>query len=182
VLFAAVTAFVLAAPSGADQTPAEEPCAKGQASDIPESIHQETDEQTAITWYTDKSSSKRIDRDAFYLYAGKKRCEVWLRLRIQFVTDKPTGIRRLQVNADGKTFELNPPQLKRESNGKLTWYWWDERVGADHLLMLFTVSAAKNATVRFVAPNRTDERTIEEQEKLALQAVLSTYRALGGQL
>jgi hypothetical protein len=182
VLVAAATAFVFAAPSGAERTPADESCAKAQVSGIPESIRESVDEQTDITWYTDKSSTPRLDQDAFYLYAGKKRCDVWLRLRIQHVTDKPANITGLQIHADGKTFELNSPLLKRESDGKLTWYWWDERVSADHLLMLYTVTAAKSATVHFVGPNRTDERTIEEQEKIALQALLSTYRALGGQL
>jgi hypothetical protein len=58
----------------------------------------------------------------------------------------------------------------------------DERVNADHLLMLFTVTGSKDAALRFVGANRTDERSIGEEEKAALKAVLSTYRALGGQL
>jgi hypothetical protein len=180
-LLALATLSIFAAPSRADDLP-DEQCAKGPVSDIPESIRQTIDEQTGIVWYTDKSTTKRLDEDAFYLYAGKKGCEVWLRLRAQYVSDKPASVARLQIKADAKTFDLSDPHFKRDSDGKLTWQWLDERVSADHLLMLFTITASKNAVLRFGSANRTDERTIGEQEKAALKAVLSTYRALGGQL
>jgi hypothetical protein len=55
-------------------------------------------------------------------------------------------------------------------------------MSADHLIMLFTITASKSAVLRFVGTSRTDERTVGEEEKAALKAVLSTYRALGGQL
>jgi hypothetical protein len=169
-------------PLRADDPPADEQCAKGPVSELAESIRWTVDEQTGITWYTDKSTTDRLNEDAFYLYAGKKACDVWLRLRVQYVTEKPTTVTRLQIKADGKTFEFSEPRFKRDSDGKLTWQWLDERISTDHLIMLFTVTAAKSAMLRFVGANRTDERTIGEEEKTALKAVLSTYRALGGQL
>lgn len=169
-------------PSRADNPPADEQCAKGPVSDIAESIRQSVDDQTGVTRYTDRSTTERLNEDAFYLYAGKKGCDVWLRLRVQYVSEKPTTVARLQIKADGKTFEVNDPRFKRDSDGKLTWQWLDERVSTDHLLMLFTVAASKNAVLRFIGANRTDERTIGEDEKAALKAVLSAYRALGGQL
>lgn len=169
-------------PSRADNLPVEVQCAKGPVSELAESIRQRVDEQTGIIWYTDKSTTDRLSEDAFYLYAGKKSCDVWLRLRVQYVSEKPMNVGRLQIRADGKTFELSEPHFKRDSDGKLTWQWLDERVSVDHLLMLFTITASKNAALRFVGANRTDERSIGEEEKAALKAVLSTYRALGGQL
>jgi hypothetical protein len=170
---------IIAAPAGAGP-PSE--CPKGPLSDVPESIRQTVDEENSITWYTDKSTTDRFSEDSFYLYAGRKSCDVWLRLRIQYVSEKPMTVVRLQVKADGKTFDVADARFKRDSDGKLTWQWLDERVSADHLLMLFTVAASKNATLRFAGASRTDERTISEEEKAALKAVLSTYRALGGQL
>ncbi len=166
----------------ADTPPPEDQCAKGPVSDIPETVRKTLDEQSGITWYTDKSTTERLNEDAFYLYAGKKGCDVWLRLRIQYLSDKPMNIARLQVKTDTKTFELGEAHFKRDSDGKLTWQWFDERVTADHLLMLFTVTASKNAVVRLVGGSRTEEHAIGEDEKVALKAVLSTYRALGGQI
>jgi len=179
----AVAAFTVSGLlSAADTAPAEEQCAKGPVSDIPETVRKSVDEQTGIAWYIDRSTTDRLNEDAFYLYAGKKGCDVWLRLRVQSVSDKPMNITRLQVRTDSRTFDLGEVRLKRDSDGKLTWQWFDERVTADHLLMLFTVTASKTAVVRVVGGNRNEERTIGEDEKGALKAVLSTYRALGGQI
>jgi hypothetical protein len=169
-------------PSRAENPPTDEQCAKGPVSELADSIRQRMDEPTGITWYTDKSTTERLSEDAFYLYAGKKGCDVWLRLRVQYVSEKPLSVTRLQIKADGKTFEVAEPHFKRDSDGRLTWQWLDERVSADHLLMLFTVTGSKNAVLRFTGASRTDERAIAEDEKAALKAVLSAYRALGGQL
>ena len=181
-LFAVAALAVSNAPSAADTVPAEEQCAKGPVSDIPETVRKSVDEQAGIVWYIDRSTTERLNEDAFYLYAGKKGCDVWLRLRVQSVSDKPITITRLQVKTDSKTFDLGEVHFKRDSDGKSTWQWFDERVTADHLLMLFTVTASKSAVVRVVGANRNEERAIGEDEKGALKAVLSTYRALGGQI
>lgn len=178
-LLALAVFCTIAAPAGA-APPSE--CPKGPLSEIPESIRQTIDEENGTTWYTDKSTTERFNEDAFYLYAGRKSCDVWLRLRVQYVSEKPMTVVRLQIKADGKTFDLTEPRFKRDSDGKLTWQWLDEPVSADHLLMLFTVTASKNAAVRFIGAGRTDERLISGEEKAALKAVLSSYRAVGGQL
>jgi hypothetical protein len=162
--------------------PPNEPCARGPVTEIPESVRNSTDEQTGITWYRAKSTPDRPNEDALYLYAGKKGCDVWLRLRIQYLSEKPLTVARVQVKADDKTFDLPDPHFKRDTDGKLTWQWIDEQVTADHLLMLFTITASKTAVLRLIGTNRTDERAIIEAEKEAIKTVLSTYHALGGKL
>ena len=157
-------------------------CAKGPVSDIPESIRQFVDEPDGVTRYIDKSTSDRLNEDAFYLYVVRKGCDVWLRVRAQYLSEKPLNVVRLLIKADGKTFELNEPRFQRDSDGKFTWQWVDDRVSVDHLVMLFTISASKSAVVHFVGANRTEERVIGDQEKAALKAMLNTYQALGGQL
>lgn len=182
-LACALAAALLAGPAvAAEPTPAEEQCAKGPVSDIPETIRKTTDEQSGITWYNDRSSPERVNDDTIYLYAGKKACEVWLRLRIQFVSERALNIARVVIKADDKTFELAEPHFKRDSDGKLTWHWFDEKVTTDHLIMLFSLTAAKNAALRFISVNRSDERTIPQHEKDGLKSVLSVYTALGGKL
>jgi len=168
----------------ADNIPApEEQCAKGPVSDIPETVRKSTDEQSGITWYRDQFTPERLNENAFYLYAGKKGCDVWLRLRIQHMSDKPLSITRVVINADDKTFEFTDPHFKRDTDGKFTWQWFDERVTTDHLVMLFTIAGAKSAGLRFIGANRAEERmTILQTEKDALKAALSVYTALGGKL
>jgi hypothetical protein len=178
----AVSALGAAGALPADDLPSTDQCSPRPAFVTPDSIGQSTDEQTGITWYMDKATTGRLSDDAFYLYAGRKGCDVWLRLRIQYVSEKPLVITRAQVKADDKTFEVAEPRFKRDSNGKLTWQWYDEPVTPDHLLMLFTVTASKNATVRFIGSNRVEERTLSDAEKAALKTVLGAYHTLGGKL
>jgi hypothetical protein len=182
LVLAAAALAPISALCAADNPPPEDQCTKGPVSDIPETVRKNVDEHSGITWYIDKSTTERLNEDAFYLYAGRKGCDVWLRLRVQYVTDKPLNISRLQINADGKILELAESHFKRDTDGKLTWQWFDERVTVDHLIMLFSVAASKSAILRLIAASRVDERTISEEEKAALKAVLSAYRALGGQL
>ena len=176
------TAFLVGAALAADTPPPEDQCAKGPVSEIPDTVRKRTDEQTGITWYSDQSSPERVNEDAFYLYAGKKACDAWLRLRIQYVSEKPLSIARLVIKADDKTFELPDPHFKRDSDGKLNWHWFDEKVTTDHLVMLFTLTAARNAVLRFIGATRSEERTIPQREKDALKSALSVYTALGGKL
>jgi hypothetical protein len=176
-------AIQVAVAVAADTPTPEEQCAKGPVSDIPETVRKSTDEQSGITWYRDQSTTERVNEDAFYLYAGMRGCEVWLRLRIQHVSDKPMNIVRIVINADERTFEFTEPHFKRDSDGKLTWQWFDERVTTDHLVLLFTVAGAKSAVVRFIGANQAEERTmILNSEKAALKTALSLYTALGGKL
>jgi hypothetical protein len=177
-----VTAFCAAATLAADDQQPAERCSEGGALEIPDTIRQSTDEQTGATWYIDKSTPSRHNEDALYLYAGKKGCDVWLRLRIQYLSEKPLTITRVQIKADDKTFDLAEPHFKRDSDGNLTWQWYDEQVTPDHLLMLFKVTGSKNAVVRLVAANRVEERTLAEPEKAALKTMLGAYHTLGGKL
>jgi hypothetical protein len=176
------TALVVGVAVAAETPPSEDQCAKGPVSDLPETIRKKPDEQTGITWYSAPATSERVNEDAFYLYVGKKGCDVWLRLRIQYVSDKPLNVVRIVVKGDDKTFDLAEPHFKRDSDGKLVWQWLDEKVTTDHLVMLFTLTAAKNAVVQFVGASRSEERTIPQPEKDALKSMLSVYTALGGKL
>ncbi len=178
----AVTAVGAAAAFAADDPPSADQCSPSGAFETPDSIRQSTDSETGIRWYMDNATTGRLTDDAFYLYAGKRGCDVWLRLRMQYVSEKPLVITRVQVKADDKTFDLIEPRFKRDSNGKLTWQWYDEPVSPDHLLMLFTVTASKSATVRFIGSNRVEERILSDAERTALKTVLGAYHTLGGKL
>jgi hypothetical protein len=130
VRFACLTVAVLCAGCAfaADEPLPAEPCSSSQG-EMPTSMRPSSDDKTGITWYYERTTTTRFNEDAFYLYAGRKACEVWLRLRIQYVTDKPLGITHIQVRADDRTFDLPEPHVKHDSDGKLLWEWYDEQVG-----------------------------------------------------
>jgi hypothetical protein len=146
------------------------------------------DDQMGITWYTDQTTSEDIGGDAFYLYVGKKGCDVWLRLRMQHASEKPLSVTRVQIKADEKTFELSDPHFKHSSKGKLASEWYDEAVTPDHLLMLFKIAASTEAVVRFIGQSRPDDKaitathTINAAQKEALKNILGAYHSLGGKL
>ena len=183
VRFACLTVAVLCAGCAfaADEPLPAEPCSSSQG-EMPTSMRPSSDDKTGITWYYERTTTTRFNEDAFYLYAGRKACEVWLRLRIQYVTDKPLGITHIQVRADDRTFDLPEPHVKHDSDGKLLWEWYDEQVGPDHLLMLFKVVASKSAAVRFTGSSRSAERLISDAEKEAIKTVFGAYHTLGGKL
>jgi len=172
---------------GAEPVP-EDQCPKGAVSELSDSIHKRFDEHTGITWYTDQSTASDISGDAFFLYAGKKGCDVWLRLRMQHASEKPLSVTRVQIKADDKTFELTDPHFKKNSDGKIAWEWYDEPVTPDHLLMLFKVTSSIEAVIRLTGQARTDDKpitatqTITVEQKEALKNMLGAYHSLGGKL
>ena len=176
-----------------DSLPAAEPesedqCPKGAVSELPDGIQKRLDEKTGITWYTDQSTPSNIGGDAFFLYVGKKGCDVWLRLRMQHATEKQLSVTRVQIKADDKTFDLTDLHFEHSSDGKLAWEWYDEPVTPDHLLMLFKVTGSTEAVIRFTGQAHQDEKpitatqTITAAQKAALKNVLGAYHSLGGKL
>jgi hypothetical protein len=129
-----------------DPHPAEA-CPRGVVGDIPESLRVVKDEGGAVL-YRHESSPLEGGEEAFFLYIGKKACDVWLRIRIQFAGDKPSGNARVHIKADDKSFEFAAPRLRQSEDPNWRGYWYDELVEPDHLLMIFKVAASAQATVR----------------------------------
>ena len=152
-------------------------------SDIPDSLRAIQDEVAGATFYRHQSSPAGIGQGAFFfLYIGRKACEVWLRIRVQFPGTKPSGSVRIKIKADDKAYEFDARRLAQTEEGGATGYWYDELVEADHLLMLFKVAASTRATVRLEGAGRADEHLVSDGEKQALTVVLGAYHSLGGKL
>jgi hypothetical protein len=163
------------------QPQAEEACPRGPAGDIPESLRAVKDEAGAI-FYRHESSPLGAGEQALFLYIGKKACEVWLRIRIQFPGDKPAGKNRIHIKADDKAYEFPAQRLTQGEDANSRGYWYDELVEPDHLLMLFKVAASAHATVRLESASGVDEHVVSDREKQALTVVLGAYHSLGGKL
>jgi len=180
----ALCAFIAAlapAPLLAQETQPAEACPRGAVGDIPESLRAVKDEAGA-TFYRHQSSPLGPGEQAFFLYIGKKACEVWLRIRIQFPGDKPSGNTRIRIQADDKSYEFAARRLTQSEDANSRGYWYDELVEPDHLLMLFKVAASAHATVRLESGNGADEHVVSDREKQALTVVLGAYNSLGGKL
>lgn len=140
------------------------------------------DETAGTSFYRHQSSPVGPGDEAFFLYIGKKACEVWLRIRIQFPGVKPAGNTRIRVKADDKSYEFDAHHLTQSEDGKARGYWYDELVEPDHLVMLFKVAASSRATVRLESAVGFSEHLVSDREKQALTVVLGAYHSLGGKL
>jgi hypothetical protein len=183
LLFVLCACIVALAPNAllAQETQPAEACPRGTVGDIPESLRAVKDEAGA-TFYRHQSSPLGAGEQAFFLYIGKKACEVWLRIRIQFPGDKPSGNTRIRIQADDKSYEFAARRLTQSEDANSRGYWYDELVEPDHLLMLFKVAASAHATVRLESGNGANEHVVSDREKQALTVVLGAYNSLGGKL
>jgi hypothetical protein len=181
VLCAGIATLVPAA-LWAQDTKAPESCPRGAVGDIPDSLRMLQDETDGTTFYRHQSSPPGAGEEAFFLYIGKKACDVWLRIRIQFPGSKPSGTLRIRIKADDKSYEFPARRLTQSEDPNARGYWYDELVEPDHLLMLFKVAASSHATVRLETASGAEEHVVSEREKQALTIVLGAYHSLGGKL
>lgn len=159
-----------------------ENCPRGAVGDIPDSLRMVQDAADGTAFYRHQSSPAGPGEEAFFLYIGKKACEVWLRIRIQFAGNKPSGSLRIRIKADDKSYEFPARHLSQSEDPNTRGYWYDELVDPDHLLMLFKVAASSRASVRLESANGADEHVVSDREKQALTVVLGAYHSLGGKL
>ena len=166
----------------AQEPKARENCPRGAVGDLPDSLRIVQDETDGTTFYRHQSSPAGPGEEAFFLYIGKKACDVWLRIRIQFPGNKPSGSLRIRVKADDKSYEFPARHLSQSEDPNTRGYWYDELVDPDHLLMLFKVAASSRASVRLESASGADEHVVSDREKQALTIVLGAYHSLGGKL
>lgn len=160
----------------------QENCPRGAVGELPESLRTVQDDTDGTTFYRHQSSPPGPGEEAFFLYIGKRTCDVWLRIRIQFPGSKPAGNLRLRIKADDKSYEFPVRHLSQSEDPNVRGYWYDELVEPDHLVMLFKVAASARASVRLESANGADEHTVSDREKQALTVVLGAYHSLGGKL
>ena len=166
----------------APDTKPPENCPRGAVANLPESLRAVQDDNDGTTFYRHQSSPPGPGEEAFFLYIGRKACEVWLRIRVQFPGTRPTGNLRLRIKADDKSYEFPVRHLSQSEDPNKRGYWYDELVDPDHLLMLFKVAASSRATVRLESAAGADEHVVSDREKQALTVVLGAYHSLGGKL
>jgi hypothetical protein len=181
VLCAGIAALV-PAPLWAQTPKPPEECPRGAVGDIPDSLRVVQDEAEGTTFYHHQSSPPGPGEEAFFLYIGKKACEVWLRIRIQFPGNRPSGNPRIRIKADDKSYEFTARRLTQSEDPNARGYWYDELVEPDHLLMLFKVAASSHAAVRLESAGGAEEHVVSDREKQALTIVLGAYHSLGGKL
>lgn len=139
------------------------------------------DKIEGVDWFRDKSSPAYNNRNAFYIYFGKRSgaSTPWLRLRIQYYGDDWLFINSYIVVADGKRFEKNNAEFERDNDSEI-WEWYDESLSDSDIEMIRAVIASKEATIRFIGRQYRKDKPITAAQKTAMRNVLDAYKASGG--
>jgi hypothetical protein len=144
------------------------------------------DKIEGITWYSDRTSPRYLNFNNIQIYIGKRDSGyTWLVLRIQYTASDWLFIEKYKIHADGKNFEINPPQfngVKTDHSGGKIWEWYEITKIKDYIPMLKAVAKAKSATIRHIGKDYWRDRAISIAEKRAIRNVFDAFEVLGGKL
>ena len=141
------------------------------------------DDVKGTIWYTDKSSPKYQDANAFYLYVGiEKGYSPTLRLKIQNYGDDWLFIESFFFNVDGKTWTIDAGygDVQRDNSGGKVWEWFDAIPNKGELGLLNAIIKSKKAVMRIEGDKYYKDVVISPTQKKALARVLTIYAGLGG--
>jgi hypothetical protein len=142
------------------------------------------DDVNEIYWYRDKSSPAYVNYNGFFAYIGQSNeSRPWLRLAIQYAADDWLFIEKYTIKVDGKTYSIvenSYGEIKTDHGNGGIWEWLDRQVGNPEYEIIKAVAYGKEVKIRFIGKDYHKDKTITEQQKIALRNVLDAYEALGG--
>lgn len=132
------------------------------------------------TWYVPKSAPKSSSEDAIYLYFGVKgRTNGPLRLRVQYHSDDWLFIEKAQFYIKGKAYEFIPRNVQRDNDYEI-WEWFDNALTIADKELIYALSEAKTAEIKFIGSQYYDIRYINQTELSDIKNTLLLYNSFGG--
>ncbi|WP_146198713.1 hypothetical protein [Pararcticibacter amylolyticus] len=140
------------------------------------SCYKKKDEFEEMTWYYDQSSPKFTNANAIECYIGKDATKVFLRFRVQYLSDDWLFIDNAIFNIDGVNFDYIPGKVERDNGGGDIWEWFDEPGEGQALLILSKLANARSAKVKFNGHQYYNIRQISSRQRQAIKHVLQVYK------
>lgn len=140
------------------------------------SCYKKKDEFEEVTWYYDQSSPKFTNANAIECYIGKDATKVFLRFRVQYLSDDWLFIDNAIFNIDGENFDYIPDKVERDNGGGDIWEWFDEPGEGQALLILSKLANARSAKVKFNGHQYYNIRQISSRQRQAIKHVLQVYK------
>jgi len=132
------------------------------------------------TWYIPKSAPNSSSEDAIYLYFGVKgRTNGPLRLRVQYHSDDWLFIEKAQFYIKGKAYEFIPRNVQRDNDYEI-WEWFDNALTIDNKDLIYALSEAKTAEIKFVGRHYYDIRYVNQTQLSDIKNTLLLYNSFGG--
>lgn len=134
------------------------------------------------TWYKPKSAPKYTNQNGIYLYFATQEGRTCpLRFRVQYYADDWLFFNKIQFSIDGKAFEYIPSDTEHDNgNGGKIWEWFDEALSGSDKELIYDLTGANNAKMKFIGRQYHDIKTITKNQITDMKRTLELYRALGG--
>ena len=133
-------------------------------------------------WYKPKSTPKYTNQNGIYLYFATQEGNTCpLRFRVQYYADDWLFFKKIQFSIDGNPFEYIPSDTEHDNgNGGKIWEWFDEALSGSDKELIYALTEAKNAKMKFIGRQYYDIKTITKSQIIDMKRTLELYRAMGG--
>ena len=135
-------------------------------------------------WYEPKSAPKYTNQNGIYLYFATQGGKIRpLRFRIQYYAEDWLFFKKVQFSIDGNAYEYVPSRTETDSgDGGMIWEWFDEALNGGDKELIYALTEAKSAKMKFVGQQYYDIKTITQKQVTNMKRTLELYRAMGGTL
>lgn len=132
-------------------------------------------------WYTPKSAPKFSNRNGIYLYFAVIDNKVQtLRFRVQYYADDWLFFKKVQFSIDDKAYEFIPMDTETDHGNGMIWEWFDESLTGSDRELIYALSDAKYAKIKFLGRQYYDIEDITQKQITDIKRTLELYKAMGG--
>lgn len=134
------------------------------------------------TWYKPKSAPKYTNQNGIYLYFATQEGKPFpLRFRVQYHAEDWLFFKKIQFSIDDNAYEFIPSDTEHDSgNGGKIWEWFDEALSGSDKELIYALTEANNAKMKFIGRQYYDIKTISKSQITDMKRTLELYRAMGG--
>lgn len=133
------------------------------------------------TWYEPKSAPQYTNRNGIYLYfKTTDGAPGPLRFCVQYLADDWLFFKRVQFSIDSSAYEYIPSSTETDNGGGDIWEWFDEPLSPGDKELIYALSEAKSAKMKFIGRQYYGIRTISKQQIVDIKRSLDLYKAMGG--
>lgn len=134
-----------------------------------------------IKWYRPKASPKFANKNGIYCYFATQNDKLTkLKFRVQYYNDDWLFFDKIQFLVDGKAFDYIPSKTNTDSgNGGYIWEWLDEDLTDADKELIYALSNAKEAKMKFIG-KYSDVKIITKEQAKGIKQTLELYNTMGG--
>lgn len=133
-------------------------------------------------WYTPKSAPKYTNRNGIYCYFMVQNDKPGpLRFRVQYYADDWLFFSAIQFSIDDNAYQFTPLNTETDcGDGGKIWEWFDEALSPSDKDLIYALSEAKSAKMKFLGKQYYDIKTISKAQVTDIKRALDLYHAMGG--